>query len=431
MENQQLSARRKKEVQGMPQEHQMFLSGRFRLIHAQMSSQVISHPAGSATGAFRKYKITRIVYFTMRDNVILTDTIIAKLVTIGLTMLYDGGYVLDSTDPDYDAYLSSLLTLLSVYADSKTYENVGLKKEFENYGIEISPFECESESDLEELFQGAWSIVGPGLGITEFHEHKGQIQIIGASILMLIAKRLIAQSVKEWFHNRWQSLSNVMNKKFPVASMDTPVVENCVAFTTAISSKHTARGAIFKVYRALAVVQHGQYKELFQVICKQLAYTEMGHIFNIMIHIVEKNPDVLAFPELMGAERSCLEQAFEFLSEVPEGDRPFVKFLRSHEECDKIHSRRFTPFSIVARAIASIQNPSMKNFRVRDNEAAKALHAKTLLYMEQKSSIGPLNSAEAFGAMINPMAAKRLLSITSSITELRDEFEDVVIRPRV
>ena len=57
----------------------------------------------------------------------------------------------------------------------------------------------------------------------------------------------------------------------------------------------------------------------------------MSHIWMIIDHMYRKNPEILCYPELRGAEMSAMLITIRFLKKYPGEDRPYLKLI---EDCN-------------------------------------------------------------------------------------------------
>ena len=144
------------------------------------------------------------------------------------------------------------------------------------------------------------------------------------------------------------------------------------------STFRPVRSSIFKIMRGFAGMISDQNYTLFDRIMKLLQWTEMSHMWMIMDHLYGKNPEVLCYPELRGAEKSAMLIAIKFLKKYSREDRPYLKLLEDHNNLIPLQSKNFIYFAAAAQAIAGITQPSMKNMSSRYTEAVKAFQNRVL-----------------------------------------------------
>ena len=177
-------------------------------------------------------------------------------------------------------------------------------------------------------------------------------------MLLLIAKRLIKDSLINWWKARVAAICAVTIGQIGEKAYEYPRVEICQAIHSSFSARHQLRASVFKIYRRLGTMAAGEYRNAFAVICRTLRFSEMTHIRNSYLCIHNLNPDILGMDEVMGSEHDALHKANEVLiRQVPE-DRPWIKLLGDPNDLELLNARHFKMLSAAAKAVASHSHSS-------------------------------------------------------------------------
>ena len=142
-------------------------------------------------------------------------------------------------------------------------------------------------------------------------------------------------------------------------------------------------------------------------------WTEATHLGMIDEYIVHKTPDVLAFIEFTGPERSQLSKAYMLMNTLSPEDRPFIKLLKSSEETLVLHSKHSRHMIAAARAIASLETNSTTRITVTNSQEYAAFSDKVVEYITKKREMGPLNAAQSMRSEINSLTYKELTRIVA------------------
>ncbi|QWT43286.1 putative nucleocapsid protein [Anisopteromalus calandrae negative-strand RNA virus 2] len=421
--NEALSVRRREELKKLPQSHESFLksNNRHLIRDTHLSGKLLpdrNHPA-----AGRNFERGEVTYYALPDNVICTDKQVADMCIVALSSLYLDPDIVDLNDPDLDNTLVCPLTILAVFARSNDLSANGIIRAGNEYGMRIVREEITEEA-LVQMADEAWPALADAMQLAERHESTSSLIVVALSTLLLIAKRLIAASIMPWFRARWSSIAGVLARKITPTGINTPNLVVCNSLNNAVASRHQLRAGIFRTMRALGAMQAGKYRNVFAMLVKQMQYTEMNHIYLIINHVYVNNPDILAFTEFVGPEQSAMALAFKVLGEKPAEDRPYIKLLYDEPQLEALHAKNFRLYTVAARAIAQMTDPSMGNFVVKENPQLQAFAAKVTAHMVAKSQVSALNAAEAIAPMLNTAAGKMLLSSGHEAPREDPGFED-------
>lgn len=247
--------------------------------------------------------------------------------------------------------------------------------------------------------------------LDSFDKTSQACSIVALSTLILIGKNVTDQNRAGWFRNRWRALAlaNVVNVIIDDNRIEPPLLQPCRALYSSASSNQPVRGCLFRVMRTLANITEDQTHIIFDRIIHLLQWAEMSHVWMIMEHIYDRNPDVLTFPKLGGPEIAAMSVAIDFLLKYPKGDRPYLKLLFDHNDLKPLHSANFVHFTAAAHAISSLTRSSMLNMNTRNSERVKAFQNRIIAYVAAKAKTGALTAGLSYSSTLPPLIQDTLI----------------------
>lgn len=186
--------------------------------------------------------------------------------------------------------------------------------------------------------------------------------VLSSVILLSIGKQSTQKGFTKWFTNRVSgSIGYDHAKEVPSAKCcpDLAIYNSCHSFA---SANLELRKHIFLIYVSAAKCPD-RVCRVFDDIVKLLKCTEMNHIVIIDTYLYSKYPELLSI-RCLADERSTMNEAWRYLSNIPEAERPFVKLLRDRKKTAVLIRTNFELYTAAALACAQYEKASMKNFRI-------------------------------------------------------------------
>ncbi|QWT43281.1 putative nucleocapsid protein [Anisopteromalus calandrae negative-strand RNA virus 1] len=410
----------------LPLEAKQFLLGRDRNA-VQLADLSNGKTRENTDIKFRPQEKEVIRYYCLANNVIMTEDLIARLSIIGTIPLYMESGDEDEVQQDQQSrYFGAMLSVLTAYCSSNAIQASSLIEHLRGSGFLLAK-EVLTADQLREQSDDLWEVYKELAGMDNTIEyHCRELIVIGLSSLLLIAKRLSEASVTQWFDRRWRALASLIRCPTHLSGISKPEVSACNGLNNFMASLHKCRKSVFTIIRALAAIDENRYKAAFDSIVRNMWWAEATHLGMIDEHICRYNPEILAFPEFMGPEKLNLSVAYQILMKLNEEDRPFIRLLLPPEECVPLQSRHFTTLYAAARAIATIDNPTIANLQTANSDSLKSLGEKVANYVRAKRDIGPLGAAAALEPNLTKEAYAALLTIIKD-NRITEEGENVAL----
>ena len=124
-----------------------FESGQRNLI-GLIDTQPLTNSGKTSAGVGKVRKKREIFYYTLDDDIEITDEGTQALCALGLHNLYMGGIELAKEDPNLDYMVSGILTILSAFCSAKDTSDTGLYRAGKEYDITLKTKQFTTQEEL-------------------------------------------------------------------------------------------------------------------------------------------------------------------------------------------------------------------------------------------------------------------------------------------